>query len=522
MARNWLVWVGTLIALVQASSTNAASKPPMALSLSEALEIALVQNYALERTRLDLEESRARIDRAWGQLWPRVDADAAYTRNLAVANPFAGTSAGDLFGGFDAVGWLAFNENARTDTDPETTPIPFSEFVSRQMDGRSAAGIPEADPDENPFFVANQFRFGLTVRQLLYDGAAFAGIRAASVAEEASAASISHRMHRVVEDTAVAYYGAQSAKEEALILEKSVARAATALDETTKRVEQGIQPRFAELSAEVELANLETQLVRARNAAEAAVDNVKLVLGIPADTDLRLTDELPDDPGVFQSASREDAIARALTQRPDLVEARKNVELLTLRERVTFARFLPVISGVLRLDMTGSVPDDRTIVLTNPDDPFMFGTREDGFFSDRYWFSNASVGLELTWNLFDGFASVAALEANQVATRRARSILAEVESTVRVQVDASLRDLASANKQIRSQRRNVVRAELNYRHAETRLEEGVSSQLELREASDQLDQSRLSQKQAVHDFLVARVRYRVAVGSPPLPERKDP
>ena len=522
MARSWLVGIGTLMAFLPGASAHAADGEAMALSLAEALEIALVRNYALERTRLDLEESRAQIDQAWGRVWPRVDADASYTRNLAVANPFAGSTAGDLFSGFDAVGWLAFNEDARTDVDPDTNPIPFSDFVSRQMDGRAAAGIPEPDPDENPFFVGNQFSFGLTVRQLLYDGAAFAGIQAANVAEEASTAGITRQMHRVVEDTAVAYYGAQSAKEETLILEKSVARAAAALEETRKRVGQGIQPRFAELSAEVELANLQTQLVRTRNAAEAAVDNVKLVLGIPAETNLRLTDDLPDDPGAFVAPSREDAMAEALTGRPDLLEARKNVELLTLQERVTFSEFLPVVSGVLTVNMTGSVPDDRTVVLTDPDDPFMFSTRENDFFSDSYWFSSASVGVELTWNLFDGFASVAQLEANQVATQRSRSILAELENTVRVEVDASLRDLASAKEQIRSQRRNVERAELNYRHAEARLKEGVSSQLELREASDQLDQSRLSQKQAVHDFLVARVRYQVAVGSPPLPERKEP
>ena len=493
----------------------------MALNLSEALEIALVQNYALERARLDLKESQAQIRQAWGRVWPSVDGNASYTRNLAVANPFAGSDAGDLFSGFDAVGWLAFNEEARTDNDPETIPISFSDFVRQQTVGQRAAGIPEPDPDANPFFVANQFNFGLTVRQLLYDGAAFAGIRAARTAEEASEAAISNQMHRVVEDTAVAYYDAQSAKEQAIILEKSVSRATAALDETKKRVSQGIQPRFAELSAEVELANLQTQLVRAKNAAEAAVDNVKLVLGIPADTSLQLTDDLPDNPGAFVSASRENAMAQALVERPDLLEARKNVRLLELQERVTFSQFLPVVSGVFNLSMAGSVPDDRTVVLTDPDDPFMFSTQENSFFSDSYWFSSASVGVELTWNLFEGFASAAQLEANQVATRRARSVLTELENTVRVQVDAALRDLASAREQIRSQRRNVERAELNYQHAEIRLKEGVSSQLELREASDQLDQSRLSQKQAVHDFLVARVRYQVAVGTPPLPERKQ-
>ena len=73
--------------------------------------------------------------------------------------------------------------------------------------------------------------------------------------------------------------------------------------------------------------------------------------------------------------------------------------------------------------------------------------------------------------------------------------------------------MAAARSRLRTQERNVDRAELNYSFVETRLQEGVASPIELREASDQLDQSRLNFLQAVHDLLVARSTFRTAIGA---------
>jgi outer membrane protein TolC len=81
-------------------------------------------------------------------------------------------------------------------------------------------------------------------------------------------------------------------------------------------------------------------------------------------------------------------------------------------------------------------------------------------------------------------------------------------------VALSLRNLEAARQQILSQERNVDRAELNYTFAQKRLQEGVSSPLEERDASEQLDQSKLNYLQAVYDFLRAQSAFETAVGMP--------
>ena len=83
---------------------------------------------------------------------------------------------------------------------------------------------------------------------------------------------------------------------------------------------------------------------------------------------------------------------------------------------------------------------------------------------------------------------------------------------IRVEVESALRGVRSAHTRMLNQQKNVDRAELNFKYAEARLKEGVATPLEVRSASDQLDQSRLGYLQAVHDFLVARSAYETAMG----------
>ena len=92
--------------------------------------------------------------------------------------------------------------------------------------------------------------------------------------------------------------------------------------------------------------------------------------------------------------------------------------------------------------------------------------------------------------------------------------MTQLSQGVRMEVAAAMRALATAREQMASQGRNVENAELNYTFASRRLAEGVATPLEERDASDQLDQSRINYLQAAHDYLVARSAYETAVGVP--------
>lgn len=493
--------------------TAAAGQTP-SLSVEEAIQIALEQNYALQVSRLDVTNAQAQIREAWGQVLPQVNLDGSYTRNLKSPNPFAGSDAGGLFGSLGALDWLAFNEDARTDDDPSTEPISLMEFRNRQAEGFSEAGISVSGGD-NPFAVPNQFQAALSITQSLYNGSAFAAIQGAEALLEVNEAGAARQAHQVINDTRQAYYQALLAHQQADVHRASVARIRETVAETSKLVKQGVAPKYQRLSVEVELANLESALIQVETQAATALDNLKLTLGLPIEQPITLRDELEVDPSYLLTSIQEDAaIEAALDRRPDVQQARLGVELQKVQMNITRAQYRPTVSAFANFGYTGSVPDDRTRVLTDPNDPFSFSQETNGFFSSDYFNPSASVGVRMSWNLFNGFQTTSRVQQNRVAISQAQVQYDQLVAGVRLEVAAALRNLRAAQQRILSQEQNVDRAELNYEYADARLREGVASQLELRDASQQLDQSRLNYLQAVYDYLVARSNFETALGMP--------
>ena len=136
-----------------------------------------------------------------------------------------------------------------------------------------------------------------------------------------------------------------------------------------------------------------------------------------------------------------------------------------------------------------------------------------GFFSDSYWQPNVAVGARLSWNIFSGFRTSAQVQQRRIETEKARIDLELLLDGIRFEVSVALRNAQAAQLQILSQQQNVDRAELNYQFADTRLDEGVATPIEVREASDLLDQSRLGYLQAIRDYRTAVASLEVALGS---------
>lgn len=496
---------------VDVAAQPAAASGPLTLSLDEARQLALTRSHVLKQQALQTEETNARVDEAKAALWPRVNLSASYTRNLYTPNPFAGSGASGLLGGLFSVGWLQFNEQARTDPDPMTNPLTLQEYLNRYQDGRDAAGI--VDPS-NPFLVENQFVVGANITQVVYNGAAFAATRAAEALVEQTASALEVEALRVIEQVSQAYLAVLLANERVKVLDKSIERVRSTLEETKARVERETLPKFAQLTAEVQLANLETQRALVVDGARQAREQLALVIGLSPDRALRLTDALIA-PTSIKPPSVGDAYQKALANRPDLAQLRRGMRTARAQVEVAQAAFLPVIEAFVDAAYLGQVPDDRTVVSTDPMDPFSFNTSENSIFDSNYWNANVAAGLRLRWTAFDGFARDARVEQAEISARRLNAQDAQLRDIVRMEVLAALRTLDTAAQRLATQEKNIARAELNYEHAQARVKEGVSTRAELREASELLDESRFNHLQAVHDYQGAHIRLEVVMGTRP-------
>ncbi len=487
---------------------------PVTLTLDEAIQIALVNNYALQSLRIDSEAVRAQVNDAYSSIMPKVDASGGYTRNLQSANPFAGSQAGDLFSGFAFIGWLAYNEDARTDTDPTTIPIAFGEYDDRLKAGLENANI-SVDGGANPFAVANQFRSSINISQRIFNGAAVPGIKAVRRLERAFAEGLDRQEQVLTNQVRQAFYQTLLQQEQTKVTAQSVVRAARTSQEAARRVAQGVAPKYQRLSAEVALANLESRLVEHENKNAEALDNLKYLVGIPVEQAVNLRGALEiEEDSPYMMISAQDAVAAAFERRPDLEQARLTWQMNQLLLQVQKASYLPDVSAFANFTYTGSVPDDRAFSITDEDDPFTFTSGRNDFFSTAYWQPAINVGFNLTWTIFDGFHTSAIVQQQRVAVTKSDLEIKRLVQAIRLEVEMALRNLNGARQLIASQKKNVANAELSYSYAKSRLAEGVATPLEERNASDQLDQSRINYLQAVYGYLVAQSAFEVAIGIP--------
>lgn len=497
--------------------TGAPARPSsgtIQLTLDDAIQIALERAYAIRLAELDVETARSQVREAYGQLLPRADVSSGYTRNVVQANPFAGSSAGSIFSGLGAIGWLQFNEQARTDGDPTTQPISLAEYQARVGEGQAAVGYNPAD-SSNPFGTDNQFTNTLSLSQPIYSGTAFAAVKGARALVEINETAVAQREDETIDQTRQTFYGALLAQQQASVQRASYDRSRETYNEASLLVAQGVRPVLERLNAEVDLANAQTSVVTAEAQAEAARDQLLLTLGLPVDSPVELEGELaPPEDALFQTVGLAASSARALDLRPDVQQAALAVRLNEVQRNITKAGLYPTLSAFVNASYSGNIPDDRSF-LSNPDptDPFTFETGSTDFFSDQYWQPAVSVGLQMNWMLFDGFQTRRRIQQNQIAVDAAEIQLEQARNAASLEVAQAVRQLQSARQRLQAQSQTVETAETAFAFASARLSEGVASQVDVRVASQNLDLARLNYLQAVYDALVARSAYERATGT---------
>jgi len=516
-ALSVIIYGFTLPMMAQNSELTASTVgEEITITIDEAIQIALVNNYMIRKGILNVENAEAQIREAWGSVYPQINASGSYTRNLQTPNPFAGSDAGGIFQSLGAVDWLAFNESARTDGDPSTNPIPIDEYFDRQEEGYRNAGIPIPGMDgSNPFAVENQFQFGLSLNQTLYSGAAFAAIRGAQQIRDLNEDQSELERQTVVSQIKQSFYTALLAQEQLDLLKSSVERLSLTVEETKKSVEAGVLSRYDRISAEVELINLETSLIEVENQAELAIKNLALQLGIPTKTVVNLRGSLQySDALLPETYDMDVAYEVAIQQRPDLSQLKGLISLTEVEGEIARSAYLPTVSAFANAAYIGQVPSNRLNIMRVEGEDFAFTSESRNFFDSSYWNPAVAVGLRFNWSIFNGFQTKMRVEQNKIAVRQAEIDLEFQKNAIYLQIEQSVRNLETALRRIHSQERNIEQAELNYEYSRRRLAEGIGTPLQERQASSLLDQSSVNYLTAVYDYLIALSEYEKAIGKP--------
>lgn len=369
------------------------------------------------------------------------------------------------------------------------------EVKSAQIPNVSASGGYSRNADEistNGYDYT--WSFGVTARQVLYAGGGVAAsVRGQEAVREAAILALQAVINDALLDVRTKFYTVIVNRERIKVQEQNVQLLERQLQDVKNRYEAGTVSNFEVLRAEVALANAQPALIRARNEFRNAIEDLRQALGFVTATEPNVT-KLPEFIGQLEFKPAEfdlrSSLATAREKRPDLLRLGKLETAAAEGVTARRANYYPDVS------LFGSY-DWRKAPLSSTG-----GSTRDGW----------TVGLQSTWDIFDGRATAGRVAQARSLLEQARLAYGDAQLAVDVEVRRTISSLQEANELAEASKRVVEQAEESLRLANARFSAGSATQLDVLTAQTELTTARLNQIQAYYSHTIAVARVRKALG----------
>ena len=342
------------------------------------------------------------------------------------------------------------------------------------------------------------------------------GLGAAGRFKSLQEESVRGQTQVVVTRVRLAYYQLLLSQEQERLTENSLHRVRKSLEETQALHRAGLASEYDVLRLQVELANLEPNVQRARNASMQARRQIAVELDISDQESLEVTGSLAEmdleDLTANTPANREilaftgfqgdlgDAVQVASELRSDVRQLALNEDLRRSEMRLEQVSYLPEVT------LFGNY-----IINAQDNGSPNFFARGDG---QRAY--TRLVGVRVSLPIFQGFRRDARIDQKRALVRQAEAQTEKGIDQAVAQAKGLVEATDEAHQRARGQRLAVRQAERGFEIASAQYREGLSSQLELTDSEVALRQSEFNYAQAVYDYLVARAQLDEATGRVPL------
>ncbi|MBI2467962.1 MAG: TolC family protein [Candidatus Rokubacteria bacterium] len=327
------------------------------------------------------------------------------------------------------------------------------------------------------------FSTGVEGRQLLFDfGRTGALVEEARANFRATDAELERVRQAVVLNVRQSYLVLLQARRLVGVAEASLQRAELNLRSARGFFEVGTKPKSDVTRAEVDVANARVSVIRARNAVRLAETSLANALGLDTTPELELQDILAFTPALFEPQA---LLQEAFRNRPELAQARARLEAARAQLAGARAAFGPELSASAA-----------------------YGGSSAEFPLEERW----AVGLQLSWNLFQGGFTINRLRETEALVETAQANAETLELQVRTEVEQSHINVVEAAERITATEKAVESARENLRLAQGRYDAGVGTILDLTDAQLSLSAAEADQVRALTDHQVGLAVLERAIG----------
>jgi len=452
---------------------------PGAISIDQAIQIALANNTEIKRSLLSVRDADQQVRTAWSNVMPEISSSANYTRNLEVPVNF--------------IPEVVFNPNGDPD---KLVPVAFG--------------------------TDNNWQGGFTVSQTIFNGQAFVGVSTSSLYKAAQSEGMRATAQGIVTQTRMAYYQVLIAREQVRLQQSRLDRVQENLEDTKKSFEQGLVDEYAVMQLEVQLENIKPQLTSAKFSKKEALRNLLDTMGLPVSLSLEVKGDLSEFDVQAPNASEEEnkalkkvdqmtslslesdstLLQRAFEMRGDLRVLDIRQQLQEKRIKAEKSKYLPSIVANYNLQWSASQAGN----------PVFFGTDQQRARSQTF-----TVGVQLP--IFQGFRRDAAIQQAQIQKKDLQLQEYQSMQNAENEITSAEESIKKAYQVESARKRALDLAQDGYDRALKRYRAGLGSQQEVTDAELQLREAEVGYAQMVFNYLAAKAQYDQAVGKVPFVEK---
>ena len=331
------------------------------------------------------------------------------------------------------------------------------------------------------------------------------GIRVAKNRLKYSELQLLLRLMQTVTQTEVAYYNLVALREYVQVQEKAVELAERLLQENRKRVEVGAMAPLDEKQAESQTAASRADLLAAQNAVAIQENTLKNLLTAQysdwADLQIVPAESLKAERQLF---NRQDSWSKGLEKRPELLQAKLDLEQAGIQLKYAKNQLLPLVDIFGTFGYNGSGPE-------------FSGALEDIRRRDLpAWSYGGMISFPLA-----NTGARNAYRSNEALLERSVLSVKRLEQQIMVEIDNALKTAQSAFQRVAATRAAREYAEAALQAEQKKLESGKSTSFQVLQLQKDLTDARGAEIRALADYNNALAQLSLAEGTTLLRHKID-
>lgn len=444
------------------------------VSLQQALEIALSESPTIKIADKSIEKKEYVKKETVAGLVPQISASASYNRTLKKQVMYMNSEGSG--GGFESMITEPITKLVKPLYD--NAGIPFPDMSSSSSSASSASdGAMEVGLDNN-------WSGGFSLSLPIFAPTLYKTIKMNNLDIELAVESARASRQDLVNQVTKAFYQYLLAKDSYKVMEVSYKQAEDNYKVIADKYAQGMVSEYDKIRADVQVRSLKPSLVQTRNAANLALLQLKVLMGIDPDTEIEPDGSLDEYEIGMMSAD-------ILNVDTASIENNTTIKQLQIQDKI--------LKNTLKLYRTSYMPNLSLSAV------YQWNAMNNDFkFSNYKWNPYSMIGISFAIPIFQGGATYHKVKQVRVDQQTLELNVLNTRRTLNMQMKTYVDNMKTSLEEVGSNKEAVKQAAKGRDIALKRYEVGSGTIVELNDAELALTQAKLAYTQSIFNYVSAK------------------